>query len=85
MVSKAYQKIEDETAEIQILHDDLIRELSFKLKLDKATVRRVIYQTCLTTSCRPIEVAHIANEFYIHLHEMTHFEEEDEKENEYSG
>lgn len=78
MVSEAFRRMEDKQAEIQAVHDDLIRELSFKLKLDKSTVQRIVYRTCVTTGLPPADLAHIVNEFHIHMKDITHFEEEEE-------
>lgn len=77
MVSEAFRRMENKTAEVQTLHDDLILELSFKLKLDISTVQHIIYQTCVSTGFQPIEMAHIINEFHIHLKAITDHEEEE--------
>lgn len=76
MVSEVFRQMEEKTAEALILHDDFIRELSFKLNLDKAIIKLIIYHTCITTGDRPVEVAHIVNEFHANLYEMTHLEED---------
>lgn len=80
MVSNAFRLMENKTAEVQTLHDDLIQELSFKLKLDMPTVQRIIYQTCVSTGAQPVEAAHLINEFHIHLKAITDHEEEREDE-----
>lgn len=79
MVSDYYRKIEDITGQALILHDDLLKELENKLNQDRPILEQAIYRTCVTTSLRPIEVAHVLNEFHMHLRDVVHGPREDEK------
>lgn len=79
MVSDTYRKIEDITGQALILHDDLLKELENKLNQDRPILEQAVYRTCITTSLRPIDVAHVLNEFHMHLRDVIHGPKEEEE------
>lgn len=79
MVSDHYRKVEDDTARAQSIHDDILEELEFKLNRNKPIIEQAIYRTCVTAGFRPIEVAHVLNEFHMHLRDVVRGPREEEK------
>lgn len=82
MVSDAFRRMEDKTAEVQMLHDDLVNTLAYKLNLDKSTIEQALYRTGVTTGVQIVEIAHIINEFHMHLKEILQPPEEEQREDE---
>lgn len=79
MVSDAFRRVENKAAEVQILHDDFVESLAYRLEQDKSVIEQALYRTGVTTGIQIVEIAHIINEFHMHFKDITHPVEEEEE------
>ena len=70
MVSEAYRQLEHKVGAAAILQDELLEAIAYKLKKEKAVIEHLIFRTCVTVDAAPFAIAHVVNEFLIHLHEL---------------
>jgi hypothetical protein len=67
MVSDEFRKIEEQTGNLLILHEELVGEIVHALPAEKAQVERALHLACVTTGVTPVNMAHYINEFLFSL------------------